>query len=74
MEYSITDISGMNELTLKWATSVAKWVEHLLWVWKVGGSSSSWVKSKIEKLTHVASLVSIHRLSPRAGLVGPVSV
>jgi len=32
------------------------------------------VKSKTEKLAPVASLVSVHHLSPRAGLVGPLSV
>jgi len=32
------------------------------------------VKSQTEKLTHVASLVSVYHLRPRAGLVGPVSV
>jgi len=30
--------------------------------------------SKSEKFTPVASLVSVHHLRPRAGLVGPVSV
>jgi len=31
-------------------------------------------RSKTDKLAHVASLVSVHHLKPRAGLVGPVSV
>jgi len=31
-------------------------------------------KSKTEKLAPVASLVSIHHLRPRTGLIGPVSV
>jgi len=39
-------------------------------VWKVGGSNPGWVKSKAEKLAPVASLVSIHHLKTRAGLVG----
>jgi len=32
------------------------------------------VMSKTEKLTHVASLVSVHNLRPRTGLIDPVSV
>jgi len=31
-------------------------------------------KSKTEKLASVVSLVSVHHLMPRTGLVGPVSV
>jgi len=41
---------------------------------KVSGSNPSWVKSKTEKLSPVASLVSIYHLRARTGLVGPVSV
>jgi len=37
-------------------------------------SVEGWFKSKTGKLAHIASLVSVHHLSPRAGLVGPVSV
>jgi len=35
-----------------------------------------WVKSKTEQIipTCISSLVSVHHLRPRAGLVGPVSV
>jgi len=52
----------------------AEWVEHLLRVWTVSGLNHSRVKSQIEKLTCVASLVSVHHLKPRAGLVVRVSV
>jgi len=48
------------------AASVALWVGRSLRVWKVGGST--------EKLAPAASLVSVHHLRPRTGLVGPVSV
>jgi len=43
-------------------------------VCKVGGSNPGQVKSKTEKLAHVAPLVSVHHLRARAGLVGPVPV
>jgi len=35
---------------------------------------SSQIKSKTEKMTTVASLVSVHHLRARAGMVGPLSV
>jgi len=43
-------------------------------VWNVSGSDPGRVKSKTEKWAPVASLVSIHYLRVRAGLVGPVSI
>jgi len=38
------------------------------------GSNSGWVKTKTDEFAPVASLVGVYNLSPRAGLVGPVSV
>jgi len=43
-------------------------------VQNVGGSNPSLVNLKTEKLTPVASLVSVHHLRVRAGLVVLVSV
>jgi len=55
--------------------SIFKFSDPLsLQVWKVGGSNPDQVKSKTEKLSPVASLVSVHQLRPRAGLVDPLSV
>jgi len=42
--------------------------------WNVGGSTPGRFGSKTEKLAPVTSLVSVHHLRPRAGLVCPVSV
>jgi len=68
----IVQVLDMVGLPYTVAASVTKWVEHLLRVWfKL---KFCWVKSKTEKLAPVASLVSIHHLRPRTGLVGPVSV
>jgi len=39
-----------------------------------GVSIPGLAKSKTEKLVLAASLVSVHHLRPKAGLVGPVSV
>jgi len=47
--------------------------ETSLRVWKVGGSIPGWVKSKT-KFKPVASLVNVHHLRSRAGLVWPVQV
>jgi len=41
---------------------------------KVGVSILGRVNSRTEELTPVASLVSVHHLTARSGLVGPVSV
>jgi len=41
---------------------------------EVSGSNPGRVKSKTDKFASVASLVSVHHLRNRAGLVGPVSV
>jgi len=43
-------------------------------LWEVSGMIVGQVKSKTEKLTPVASLLNIHHLKPRAGVVGPISV
>jgi len=49
---------------------VAKWVER-----KIRNSGTSgWVKSKNETFSLVASLVSVHYLRPRTGLVVQVSI
>jgi len=46
-------------------------VERSLLLRKVGGSN---LKSQTEKLAPVASMVSVHHLRPRAGMVDLVSV
>jgi len=43
-------------------------------VWKVGVSNPPAGQVKDWKLAPAASLVSVHHLRPRTGLVGPVSV
>jgi len=48
-------------------------VEHSLRVRKFGSLNPGQVKSKIEKLTPVASPVNIHHLRARPGQVGPVT-
>jgi len=56
------------------AASVVKWVERSLRVRKLWSRIPGRVNSKTKKLAPVASVVSIHHLRPRTGLVGPVSV